>query len=327
MENHADTMLWNGLRAARASVVLSALQAGANIGRSCSEDDASNGLEVGDTVLHAAFKPNMIHAGRKLDSVDVSEVVEVLLASGASSSATNIKGYTPLMLACSHEKLKVNAKTLGQLVQASKPVINHLGSGTSALHLAARKRNSAWVRKLLNAGADPGLLDAQGANALWPVLGNIDTEHLHANAKTQGYWKVVDSLVAGGADINQINHSGRSPVMAYQRIPVEQMVIRGANLALCVNEKSVLGEVLEALENRKRHPMYLVPTLERLAQTPGIDWSITAPSSGRGIRQVLMDMTAGEHYEEGQAVLSLIERYHLDVATLQPKGPPRGPRL
>lgn len=327
MKENADFLLWNGLREANADKVRGAIEMGANTAFIVEQDIPSQGLEAGDTALHAAFKPNMNQGGRRLNSIDVSEVVGVLLDHCALAQSINAKGYTPLMLACDHEKLKVNASTLGKLIAASKPVVNHLGSGTSALHLAARKRGAGWAKRLLAAGADAALLDGQGANALWPVLDLIDGEHLHANAKTSGFWKVVDALVAGGVDINQVNVSGRTPAMAYQRIPIEEMVARGVDLTLEVNGKSVLSESLDALETGRRHPMYLIPTLERLAQTTGIDWTIKSLSSGRSIKEVLSDMTAGQYYEEGRAVLAMIDRHGLDETTALVGRTSRTPRL
>ena len=109
----------------------------------------------GRSLLHAAAG-----AGRLA-------IVESLLRLGADPNVLDAGGHTPLY-SVANEASGMEASEIVKALLAAGGQVNACGGVTRAtpLHMAARRGNVPVARALLEAGADPGLVDAKGDTPL-----------------------------------------------------------------------------------------------------------------------------------------------------------------
>ena len=93
-------------------------------------------------------------------------------------------------------------KATEQLSQPGNTLVNSrdLSSGQTALHIVVARRDTTWLRFLLEKGADPNIADASGVTPL-------------QLATTLSYLDGVAVLSAAGADVNKTNSTGETPLM------------------------------------------------------------------------------------------------------------------
>ncbi len=74
------------------------------------------------------------------------------------------------------------------------------GNGETGLHIAARRRDSLWIRFLLDKGANPNIADRNGITPLMVAtrLGDQDS---------------VAALLKGGARVDDFDESGETPLI------------------------------------------------------------------------------------------------------------------
>lgn len=123
------------------------------------------------------------------------EVVEVLLAAGASPSITTDRGSLPLHAASERGHLKI----VKMLLKDSSTLSAVNEDGQTALHLAARFKQLAVAQELIRAKAPLGATDARGRSPLHYAAG-------------LGQVEMVKALVEGGADMNALDGEGYSPL-------------------------------------------------------------------------------------------------------------------
>src|SRR5690606_37619810 len=97
-----------------------------------------------------------------LETGDVP-AIEAALAAGADVHARNAAGLTPLMAAVTSN---APGALIDTLLANGADIDQQAASGVTALMLAAGQGTPAQVIHLLNAGADPTVLDAEGKSAL-----------------------------------------------------------------------------------------------------------------------------------------------------------------
>ncbi|MDT7934900.1 MAG: ankyrin repeat domain-containing protein [Sphingomonadaceae bacterium] len=84
-------------------------------------------------------------------------------------------------------------------------------TGEGALHIVTRERDSAWMRYLLTAGADPNVRDAKGTTPL--ML-----------AAEQRFVDGARLLLASGAKVDATNRTGETPLIRAVQLKDAQMV-------------------------------------------------------------------------------------------------------
>ena len=163
-----------------------------------SYEDAVSSARLGDT----AQLSDLLRRGIDPDTVDANGNSLLILAAREGNAATvkallqyrprlghrNQAGDSALMLAV----LRGHEEVAELLIAAGAPV-NH--EGWAPLHYAAFEGREALVDRLLAAGADPGALAPNQANALMLAARN-------------GHIGVVKRLLKTPVDLNQINDAG-----------------------------------------------------------------------------------------------------------------------
>lgn len=95
-----------------------------------------------------------------------------------------------------------------------------ISSGETALHIAAARRDLAWVRFLAARGADPNIANKAGATPLQIAIG-------------LGFVEGVEALLAAGAQLERPNSAGETALLiaVHRRDPalVRLLLARGAN--------------------------------------------------------------------------------------------------
>lgn len=117
--------------------------------------------------------------------------LESALAEGADLHARNAAGLTPLMAAVTSG---AGTEVFETLLEAGSSIDEQAASGTTALMLAAGSGTPAQVIYLLNAGADPTLVDAEGRTAADLAMSN-------SAVRTSGVYPRLAEL-AGGTFVN-----------------------------------------------------------------------------------------------------------------------------
>jgi hypothetical protein len=89
------------------------------------------------------------------------------------------------------------------LNQPGTQIVNtrDISTGETGLHVVTNRRDTLWVRFLLQKGADPNVRDNNGTTAL-------------QIATRLGFIEGVEELVKGGAEVNVSDASGETPLMS-----------------------------------------------------------------------------------------------------------------
>lgn len=127
----------------------------------------------------------------------------VVAALGISAAPANAQGFSN-----SYEFLKAvrdrdGAAVTQALDEPGSVLINTRDrtSGETGLHIATRRRDTVWIRFLLERGADPNIVDKEGATPL-------------TIAVALGHFDGVAALVAGGARLDVPNATGETALIA-----------------------------------------------------------------------------------------------------------------
>lgn len=192
--------------------------------------------ENGDPVMVAASDHDrMAHA-------------RLLIQHGVSIDSKNHYGATALLRVAPYaEAPDIQAKiALGATVDLTDP------QGNSALMLAAESANVDAMRVLLAAGAKPGLVNKIGQTALLLAIGRDVIEE-----KDQTTSQAVDLLIKAGADINQRDPEGNSPLLVALnkwRIQPETInLLLQAKPDLSVRDKGGRDALFTAVQNEDRN--------------------------------------------------------------------------
>ncbi len=143
--------------------------------------------------------------------------VRVLLRAGANYHRCNSMGYTPLLRALANGQMTLAM----EIATLSPETLNAANSeGLTPLITCVRHREVDALRHLLELGADPDALSANGNTALHEAI-------------LSGFEAAVDLLLSGGASIDISNHAGEQPLhIAAKRGDVETaraLLLLGAN--------------------------------------------------------------------------------------------------
>ena len=204
---------WNTrgfMQAATPDAVAACLEAGVEINAPNADGDTPLHLAawVGDPsvaalLLEAGADPRArndwgatpLHRAAGNRSLDI---ITMLLDAGAELDARDSGGNTPLLRAL--DVPSGNDLTIAALLDAGADVNARNGLG-AAIHEAARWRDEALVRRMLEMGADP---NAEGRNGERP---------LHAAAfGSRSRPDLILALVGAGAEVNARDESGDTPL-------------------------------------------------------------------------------------------------------------------
>jgi len=190
------------------------------------------------------------------------EMVKLLLENGADPNAVEWIGYSPLgwvvrdghygIDLANKEKIvevvtllvKHGANPNFRLENKKSKTVNDVSlSGATPLLLAAEVNNTAAVKALLEAGADPRIPTEQGTTAVAMAAGaGTDIQRMRSPEERAMALNTVKLLVEHGVDVNTPGQYGWTALhaAAYQGLTdvIEYLVSKGAN----VNEMDVFGQ-------------------------------------------------------------------------------------
>jgi len=102
---------------------------------------------------------------------------------------------------------------VNQLINSGPTMVNtrDLSTGETALHIVTRRRDTPWMRYLLERGADPNQRDKDGMTAL--II-----------AADQRFVDGARLLIAGRANVNVANRNGETPLIRAVQLRDQSMV-------------------------------------------------------------------------------------------------------
>jgi ankyrin repeat protein len=184
VDDHGQTPLSFAARYGRCGAVDVLLKSGVKIG------ETDGHLEAGDRSY-----PTVLHQAARSMGNETGCMVSLLVARGASVSAVNAEGATPLHIAA----LTGNWRTVEALIKAGTRVDSMDALGRTALQHAASNRDAAVARILVEAGAT---VDAKNRDG-WTAL--------HAAADS-GRPDTVAFLIEAGAAVSARDAKGDTPL-------------------------------------------------------------------------------------------------------------------
>ena len=207
---------------------------------------------------------------------DDMNAVDLLLGAGASASAANRYGVTPLTLAC----INGNAPIVDHLLKAGADPNTKSADGETALMTASRTGATEIVKLLVAHGADVNAKETwRGQTALmWGVA--------------EQHSAVVDTLIEAGADIRARSTKGFTPFLFAVRGGNPGIVRRLLAAGADVNEKGGEGTPALALAIVNAHYELAAYLLEM-----GADPNVDAPG-GTSLHAI----TRTRNYEYGKVV-------------------------
>jgi len=135
-----------------------------------------------------------------------------LIAAGALVDARTVKGETPLMSAA----FSGSRRLVATLIEAGADVNATNENGQTPLTRAVVQRYTEIVKTLLAAKADPKV--TAGGWSVFHHLVGLDSR------RTAEDHAITDLLVAAGANVEAVDESGRTPLMAAARLGNEVML-------------------------------------------------------------------------------------------------------
>ncbi|MBC8142793.1 MAG: ankyrin repeat domain-containing protein [Armatimonadetes bacterium] len=130
------------------------------------------------------------------------ELVRLLLRHGSDPNAANVHGFTPLHFSAhsraKHRTTSATAQTLLEAGASADSPARGLGSGATALILAASHAAVAVVAVLLAAGANPNFVDNVGRSPLTEAITNAEN---------------FAALLAAGADLSPLLKATGKPLL------------------------------------------------------------------------------------------------------------------
>ena len=138
------------------------------------------------------------------------DVVEKLISAKVNVNQVAINGDTPILLASREGHSEVVAK----LIEAKADLTTNEKNGLNPLFLAVEKNHLGVVNEFIKAGVDLNKFARRSDEAPHMIesYGNAIEAPLHI-ATAKGFTKVVSALLAGGADANQPNVYGATPLL------------------------------------------------------------------------------------------------------------------
>ncbi len=113
--------------------------------------------------VHHRYRRTLLHDAAACGNV---QLVERLLHLGADPNATTGGGHTPLYVTANECAARCGGDIVRALVRAGAQVDARSSQGATALHMAARRGNTAVAEALLECGASTELRDKKGATPL-----------------------------------------------------------------------------------------------------------------------------------------------------------------
>jgi len=159
-----------------------------------------------DMTARDAYGASLLHCIRYGESGSQT-ILQMLLEKNISVSVRNLKGQTPLHLAC----LAGDANCLPILIGNGANAMFADEDGLNALHYAARSGDEKTIRLLLDIATDGDskalatARDRRGRNTLHHLLSGSEGGHLEA----------VQCLLTNGVGVNDLDDDGNSSLAVY----------------------------------------------------------------------------------------------------------------
>eukprot|EP00656_Telonema_subtile_P016220 TRINITY_DN18555_c0_g1_i3.p1 TRINITY_DN18555_c0_g1~~TRINITY_DN18555_c0_g1_i3.p1 ORF type:complete len:705 (-),score=223.62 TRINITY_DN18555_c0_g1_i3:75-2189(-) len=267
--------LWNG----HMEVAGILCEVGADVNLASEEDG-----EEGDTMLH-------LSCGRGLE-----QIAMFLIEHDANVNARSVLGQYAVDMFCANRKLYMDQQLLLALLRRGGCSSFVDERGNTLLHLAAMQGSEEQVELLLHNSKQEDLTNGS-ARAVALVNENLE-QPLHL-AAAHGQYKVVATLLNGGADANARDKLGRTPLhMAapFQNICVMLISLGGG---VDVNAKDLAGctPLMLAVAGDKAKKTC------RLLLEEGADVNATSNTGQSALHHVVMSCTA----EPADVASTLIE--------------------
>jgi cytohesin len=154
----------------------------------------------GETPLHCVSGKQF---GGTNAVADACQWIEPLLRKGASVTAPNVWGGTPLHAAL-RSRGNPNEPLVKALLKSGASLENGDRSGGTPLHQAVRSNDATAVRFLLNLGANPNSRDSIGRTPLHVAAHNDGLEFSGG--------ELVTLLIAYGSEIDAVDNHGSTPL-------------------------------------------------------------------------------------------------------------------
>lgn len=155
----------------------------------------------------------MVRAGMRMATIAIALT---FAAPGAAQLMSD--GYEFLEAVRDRDGVKVTES----LSRPGSVLVNSrdIGSGETALHIVAKRRDAVWIRFLTGKGADPNIADENGVTPL-TVAANL------------GFVDGVEALLDAGAHVDDASATGETPLISaiHRRDAtiVELLLEHGAN--------------------------------------------------------------------------------------------------
>ena len=167
-------------------------------------------LYVSDTALHLAA------AGYR------TEIVRMLLSSGADVNAVNRRGATALHYAADGYIVgpawdaKQQVRTVGVLLEAGAEINAEDKNGATPLHRAVRTRCAAVVKSFLEAGGDPTLRNDSGSTPFHLAVQNAGRGGTGAEQSLAAQRQIIGLFLSRGVRLTIKTSRGKTVIESAQ---------------------------------------------------------------------------------------------------------------